>query len=346
MSGFLTDPASAEGVRFIEDLRNACHSPGFVYLSGHGVPKAINDDLMTVAGQFFSLTEAERRALAIENSAAFRGYTILGEERTNGRSDWRDQLDIGPEQSAPEPGATVPAWHRLRGPNQWPPSLPNMAGVVLRWMDALDHIGLTALRALALGLGQPIDHFDDGFVPESDVHLKIIRYPAVDGVQNSQGVGLHHDSGLLSFILQDSVGGLQVQINGEMVDAPPVHGAYIMNLGEMLQTATSGYLRATPHRVVSPPGESERLSIAYFFNPRFESVFSPIDLPDELAKDAVGGQNANPDDPVHAIFGENNLKIRLRAHPNVAERHYADVLAAQAAEQAGSSTAASRDETN
>ena len=60
-------------------------------------------------------------------------------------------------------------------------------------------------------------------------------------------------------MLQDDVGGLQVQRDGALVDATPVPGSYVMNLGEMLQAATSGYLRATPHRVQSPPPNRERI---------------------------------------------------------------------------------------
>jgi isopenicillin N synthase-like dioxygenase len=164
-------------------------------------------------------------------------------------------------------------------------------------MAAMDRVGLAILRALALGLGQRID----------------------------QGVGMHHDSGLVSFVLQDDVGGLQVEIDGRLVDAVPRPGAYVMNLGEMLQTATSGYLRATKHRVQSPPSGRERLSIAYFFHPRLDAVFAPIALPPELAAQARGGQNADPNDPVFATFGNNYLKIRLRSHRDVALAHYADL---------------------
>ena len=328
VTAFRADPTSADGQRFVDDLRAACHGPGFVYLTGHGVDAELESALWSASRAFFELDEAERRSLAIENSPAFRGYTILGDERTQGRSDWRDQLDLGPEQEAPAADA-VPAWLRLRGPNQWPPSLPTMKPAVLSWMEQMDALGLTMLRALALGLGQPMDHFDPGFVPDSDVHLKIIRYPAQDtAADTGQGVGLHHDSGLLSFILQDDVGGLQVQLGERMVDAEPIPDTYIMNLGEMFQTATSGYLRATPHRVESPPPGVTRHSIAYFVNPRVETVFEPLTLPPALAAEAPGqADHGMVDDPVHPLFGENNLKIRLRAHPDVAARHYADVLA-------------------
>ena len=57
------------------------------------------------------------------------------------------------------------------------------------------------------------------------------------------------------------------------LEAAPKHGTYVMNLGEMLQAATNGYLRATKHRVQSPPSGRERLSVAYFFHPRLDAVW-------------------------------------------------------------------------
>ncbi len=193
-------------------------------------------------------------------------------------------------------------------------------------MAAVDRVGLAVLRALALGLGQPLRYFDRFFEPRGDPHLKIIRYPAQPAhADTGQGVGMHHDSGLVSFVLQDEVGGLQVQHADRLVAATPLAGSYVMNLGEMLQAATSGYLRATPHRVQSPPPNTERLAIAYFFHPRLDSVFEPIPLPPELAAAARGAQNADPADPVFTTFGDNYLKIRLRSHRDVARRHYGDL---------------------
>ncbi len=319
------DPESSAAASVAGELREACHGPGFAYLTGHGVDPDLETELWDASQAFFGLPDSQRQALAIGNSAAFRGYTILGDERTGGVSDWRHQLDLGPEQDAPASDAQPP-WLRLRGPNQWPTALPGMQATVTTWMDQMEVLGLTALRALAIGLGQSSDRFDHGFEPNSDAHVKIIRYPALnDDADTGQGVGLHHDSGLLTFILQDDVGGLQVQLGDRLVDVEPIDGSYVMNLGEMLQTATSGYLRATPHRVQSPTAGRQRLSIAYFFNPRYESRFDPVVLPAELAAEAPGAGQGMFDDPVHTLFGENNLKIRLRSHPDVAARHYADV---------------------
>jgi isopenicillin N synthase-like dioxygenase len=202
-----------------------------------------------------------------------------------------------------------------------------MRPTVLEWMRAMDRVGLAILRALALGLGLGVNHFDDVVLPRGDPHLKIIRYPPQPrAAETDQGVGMHHDSGLVSFVLQDDVGGLQVATDHGLVAATPRPGSYVMNLGEMLQAATGGFLRATKHRVQSPPAGRERLSIAYFFHPRLDAVFAPIQLPPELAAAARGGQNTDPNDPIFATFGDNYLKIRLRSHRDVALAHYADIV--------------------
>jgi isopenicillin N synthase-like dioxygenase len=326
LAPFMAAPNGAGGRKLVARLRDACHGPGFCYLVGHGVPSTLDAGIMSAAREFFALPEAERRALAIANSPHFRGYTVLGDERTKGVNDWREQLDIGPEEPAAVVARGDAPWRRLRGPNQWPARLPAMQPTVLAWMRAMDRVGLAVLRALALGLGQPLDHFDDVVLPRGDPHLKIIRYPAQRReADTGQGVGMHHDSGLVSFVLQDDVGGLQVEIDGKLVDATPKPGTYVMNLGEMLQAATGGYLRATKHRVQSPPSGRERLSVAYFFHPRLDAVFAPIELPPALAAKTRGGQNVDPNDPIFATFGDNYLKIRLRSHRDVARAHYADL---------------------
>ncbi len=332
LSAFRADPASEAGRTFVDALREVCHGPGFCYLTGHGIDPEVEHRVMSSAREFFALPESERLSIVNTNTPHFRGYTILGMEHTGGRRDWRDQIDIGPEREPYELGPDDPAYLRLRGPNQWPAAVPAMQELVTAWMDQMAGLGDVILSALALGLGQPGTHFEQFMAPEPEVLVKIIRYPSqtadtvAGGEVDDQGVGLHGDSGLITFIMQDDAGGLQVQVDGDLVDATPVAGTYILNLGEMLQVATNGYLRATKHRVVSPPPGKERISVAYFYNPCMNSSMEPIALPPELAAEAVGGQNPDPTDPVFATYGENWLKFRLRSHPDVAEKHYADLL--------------------
>ena len=84
------------------------------------------------------------------------------------------------------------------------------------------------------------------------------------------------------------------------------------------------------HRVVSPPPGTDRISLAYFFNPKLEATLAPIELPVALAAAAPGGESIDPSNPILANYGFNTLKVRLRAHPDVAERHHADLLASGA----------------
>lgn len=326
ISDFLRNPAGENAEYFITTLRDTCHGPGFFYLTGHGIDQQLSDSALAVANQFFDLPEAEREALAIANSAGFRGYTLLHTEETNGILDWRDQIDIGPEEEAPVLSADDPPWKRLRGPNQWPASLPEMSGIIRDWMNTVQPVGMALMRALAQGLGQSADYFDSRMTPEPYTRVKIIRYPAPppDDV-GGQGLGLHNDTGIMTFILQGSVPGLQVMSNGKLLDVEPMPGALVVNLGEMMQAATNGYLRATEHQVVSPPPGKQRISIAYFMNPRLDARFEPIELPAELAAVAGGGQNADPDNPVFTTFGANTLKTRMRSHPDVKAAFYSDV---------------------
>lgn len=326
ISSFLNDPFDRKGQAFCRDLIDTSRSSGFFFLSGHGIPDSQNDELLSVSQEFFRLPEEQRKKIAIANSPHFRGYTILGDERTNGKSDWRDQIDIGPEEPAIELGENDPIWLRLKGPNQWPYSLPKMQSAVNEWMKSMEAVAMELFRALAIGLGHDYHYFDSTMSPDPYSRMKISRYPAqAEGPDTQQGLGLHHDSGLFTFILQNEVIGLQVMKEGELHDVIPVPGTFIVNLGEMFQVATNGFLKATKHQVKSPPAGQERISIAYFMNPRLDAVFNPIPLPDEFAAHATGGQNTDlNNDPIYSTYGKNIMKIRMRSHPDVVAAHYSN----------------------
>ncbi len=105
------------------------------------------------------------------------------------------------------------------------------------------------------------------------------------------------------------------------IDASPLPGAFVVNIGELLELATNGYLRATVHRVVSPPQSSERLSIAFFLGAQLDAVVPIYQLPAQLAHLAQG-PSSDPLNPLLREVGWNYLKGRLRSHPEVARRFY------------------------
>ncbi|WP_156687533.1 isopenicillin N synthase family dioxygenase [Mycobacterium sp. Marseille-P9652] len=299
-------------------LRRAAHEVGFFYLTGHGVPDRLIARMFAVARRLFALPQAEKDAVAMVRSPHFRGYTRLGGELTRGEVDWREQIDIGPERAAiAGPGRPDYLW--LQGPNQWPAALPELPAVVAEWDAALSSVARTLLRHWAAALGSPPDVFDAAFADAPATLIKIIRYPA--RAAGSQGVGAHRDAGVLTLLLAEPGSrGLQVRTaTGEWVDVPPLAGAFIVNIGELLEIATGGYLRATEHRVVLDESAAERISVAYFFNPRLDARIPVLTLPPELAARAKPVED--PADPIFSVYGRNAWKSRLRAHPDVAAAH-------------------------
>ncbi|KTS92490.1 oxidoreductase [Microbacterium testaceum] len=325
----LLDQGPDAAARFRDELRAATHDVGFFYLTGTGVSPELEAKLLQAAKDFFALPEAEKLAIENVTSPHFRGYTRVGGERTQGRVDWREQIDIGPERDAID-DPDGPGYNRLIGPNLWPAAQPELKEVVTEWHDHLTGVARKLLRAWALALGAEEQYFDRHF-GDPQTLIKIVRYPGKDDPTPQQGVGAHKDSGVLTLLwVEPGKGGLQVERDGEWVDAPPVPGAFVVNIGELLEYATQGYLTATNHRVISPKFPDERISVPFFFNPALDARLPIIELPEELASE-VRGVTDDPTNPIHATYGENALKSRLRAHPDVAERWHADLLAARTA---------------
>ena len=318
------DAGPEAAARFRDDLRAATHDVGFFYLTGTGVTPELEARLHQAAKDFFALPEADKLAIENVKSPHFRGYTRIGGERTQGAVDWREQIDIGPERAAVEGG---PGYNRLIGPNLWPEAQPELREIVAEWHEHLSGVARKLLRAWALALGADEGYFEENFGDPSTL-IKIVRYPGTHEPEPQQGVGAHKDSGVLTLLwVEPGKGGLQVERDGTWVDAPPVDGAFVVNIGELLEYATDGYLKATNHRVVSPQAPEERISIPFFFNPALDARLPLIDLPAELAAQARG-VTKDPANPIHALYGENALKSRLRAHPDVAAIHHADLVGA------------------
>lgn len=304
-----------------DQLSQVAHEVGFFHLVGHGVPDELVDRVLTAARRLFALPQADKDAIAMVNSPHFRGYTRLGGELTGGRPDWREQIDVGPER----PPLADPAepYLRLQGPNQWPAALPELPAVIAEWDAALAEVGRTLLRHWAVALGSAADVFDAAFADTPATLIKIVRYPAQ--AETSQGVGAHRDAGVLTLLLAEpGSSGLQVRDrDGRFIDVEPLPGAFIVNIGEMLEVASGGYLRATEHRVLVSPGDpaSERISVPYFFNPRLDAAIPVLTLPGDLAAQARGVTVDPSNDRIYSVYGRNAWKSRVRAHPDVAAAH-------------------------
>lgn len=316
----------AEPAELRTGLRTVAHDIGFFHLTGHGVPAELSERVLAAARGLFALPQAAKDAVAMVNSPHFRGYTRMGGEFTGGVVDWREQIDIGPERVSLSD--TAETYLRLQGPNQWPAGLPELRDVIAEWDAALASIGRKLLQHLAASLGSPEGVFDEAFADTPATLIKIVRYPAQ--ARTPQGVGAHRDAGVLTLLLAEPGSrGLQVRRaeaseatgdgSGEWIDVDPLPGAFIVNIGEMLEIASGGYLRATEHRVTL--SARERISVPYFFNPRLDAQLPVLRLPTDLAADARGVTADPSNERIFSVYGQNAWKSRLRAHPDVAAAH-------------------------
>ena len=308
-------------------MRHAVRDVGFFYLTGHGIPQRLIDNVLQVSRRFFALPEADKLKIEMVNSPHFRGYNRVGQERTQGQRDWREQVDIGSEAPALPRNKGLPGWSRLQGPNQWPSALPELKPLLLEWQDELTRLSTRLLQAFAIVLEQGEDVFESIYSGTPNHLIKIIRYPGRDATGSEQGVGAHKDSGFLTLLLQERQKGLEVEGgDGRWIEAEPRAGTFVVNVGELLEMATDGYLKATVHRVVTPPAGADRLSVAFFLGAPFDAEIPVLDLAPHLKAEA-GGVTRDPNNPLFRNSGQNALKSRLRSHPDVAQRHHADLLA-------------------
>ncbi len=266
-----------------ERLGEACRESGFFYAVGHGVDEGLQRRLHDLSRRFFDQDVETKLSIRMAlGGRAWRGYFRVGDELTSGKPDQKEGLYFGAELAADHP--LVRAGTPLHGPNFFPREPVGFRETVLEYMEALTHLGHRLMAGLALGLGLEESYFADRYTgrpgrPGEPLTLfRIFNYPPPTDPE-LWGVGEHTDYGLLTILLQDNAGGLEVKSRSKWVPAPPVPGSFVCNIGDMLDRMTRGLFRSTPHRVRNPAPRA-RLSFPFFFDPNFFARVQPISLPD------------------------------------------------------------------
>jgi isopenicillin N synthase-like dioxygenase len=255
----------------------ACRSTGFFYVTGHGIPAALVQQLDTVSRRFFALPTEDKMELAMaKGGLAWRGWFPLGGELTSGKPDLKEGLYLGLELPRDDP--RVVAGLPFHGPNLWPRALPELRDIVLDYMNATIAAARALMEGVALSLGLEAGYFEQHYTADPTVLFRIFHYPATNAIDQAAerwGVGEHTDYGLLTLLLQDERGGLQVRSSEGWIDAPPLPGTLICNIGDMLDRLTGGLYRSTPHRVNNVSGQ-DRLSFPLFFDPNLAAAVRPL----------------------------------------------------------------------
>ncbi|ACY31984.1 isopenicillin N synthase family dioxygenase [Comamonas thiooxydans] len=250
-----------------EQLRQACEQRGFFYITGHGIDPALISSLFAASQRFFDLPMTEKLAVDKKLSRCNRGYEPLRAQtlESGAPPDLKESFYAGAEVAAND--ARVLAGRFNTGPNQWPETLPDFRSVMQNYYQAAYDLGASIVRGLALSLGVPVSHFD-GYLKEAAATLRLLHYPPqpANPEPGEKGCGEHTDFGGVTLLLQDEAGGLQVWDKdlGSWIDAPPVPGAFVVNIGDLFARWTNDRYVSTLHRVINVSGR-ERYSVPFFF---------------------------------------------------------------------------------
>jgi isopenicillin N synthase-like dioxygenase len=239
--------AQDEGAQHVADeLGRAAREVGFCYITGHGIPETVFNDLLDATKRFFALPREEKMKVYIGLSRNHRGYVPEGEEVfAAGSKDRKEAFDLSLD--LPPDDRDYAGGNPLLGPNQWP-ALDRFKGPVMRYYHAAFATGRLLMRGFALALGEVSDFFD-AYLNKPPSQLRLIHYPFNPTAGDAMGIGAHTDYECLT-LLRSTAPGLEVLNSvGQWNDAPPVPGAFVINIGDMLEVWTNGEFVATSHRV-------------------------------------------------------------------------------------------------
>lgn len=259
------------------EMLEAAQRIGFFYVRNHGIPQPLIDDVFALGRRFFAQPQAEKDRIAV--NPWHRGFIRVGEAKmfAGARPDLKESFIWGLHA---DDAATGPNAHGTP-PNQWPAGLPDMQPTLTRYFEETNAVGWRLLRAFATGLGAPADTFVQT-ITRPTTRGALVWYPpqaaedTPEAGTQQYGVSPHTDWGCLTLLYQDMSGGLEVQgSDGGWVQATPIPGTYVVNVGDLLARWTNDRFRSTPHRVVNRSGR-ERLSCAVFVDPDRDTLIAPV----------------------------------------------------------------------
>lgn len=272
------------------ELDRALRESGFLMLINHGVDPQLASDLRSAAKAFFALTRDEKSKY--ETTVGGRGWlasgkeanSFAGEEADKSTPDMKESLTMGRPYATGNPALDTTAF----APNVWPDEVPELELLATTYMEAMyglyDEILRMCGEALALGREWFVERCSGGTRT-----LNINRYPSMEETGAPKPgqfrVGAHTDWSIFTLLdRQPGYGGFQVQLedDGEWLDAPFVDGTLLVNIGDLLARWTGDRWRSTRHRVL-PPQESapaeELISLIQFCDANVDAIIETMPAP-------------------------------------------------------------------
>ncbi|WP_438750979.1 isopenicillin N synthase family dioxygenase [Pararhizobium sp. O133] len=266
-----------------------CRETGFLAISNHGVPQAVIDAVWQKAHQFFDLSPDEKQKVR----APYKGYPYgyLGPELealaksrdVDSPPDLKESFNGGPLRqpaSITDPEALAFCY----APTIWPDEPDGFVDAWKAYYAALEDLAARVMRLFAVALRLPEDYFES-FINAPISALRALNYPEqhVPPKPGQLRAGAHTDYGSLTILLpQEGSKGLEIITpDGGWTAVPPVPGAFVINIGDLMARWTNDRWVSTLHRVVNPSpedgGMARRQSLAFFHQPNWDAKITVLD---------------------------------------------------------------------
>ena len=260
-------------------IKEACTSVGFVYITNHRVPQELLAEVYRVADEFYSLPHEQKLQYDINRFRRHRGYVAIGDLTADPHDQSAFDMHEGYEVSLelPDTDPDYLAGNIMYGPNIWPAHPPDFRSLISAYFESVLSLGQLLFRCFALALDLPETYFDDK-ITKPMAQLRILHYPPQIGPIDPKhlGVGAHTDYECFT-ILDQSAPGLQVQNTlRQWVEAPPIPGAFIINIGDVMARWTNDIFTSTVHRVINTTGQ-KRFALSFFFGANYDAVISCLE---------------------------------------------------------------------
>ncbi|MED6186785.1 hypothetical protein PIB30_070105 [Stylosanthes scabra] len=248
----------------VEKVKDACENWGFFQIINHGIPIHVLDDMVNGTRMFHEQDPQVRKLYYTRDLSGKVFYLSNFTLFQDPAADWRDTLGIS---MAPNPPKAE--------------ELPLVCrDIVMEYSQKVMELGSTLLELLSLALGLNNSHLKDIGCAEG-LLLVCHSYPACPQPELTIGSCNHTDRDFMTILLQDQIGGLQVLHGDRWIDVPPIHGALVVNIGDLLQLVSNDMFISVQHRVLANT-IGPRISVASLFRPRVEpgeatpKVYGPI----------------------------------------------------------------------